>query len=92
MVQVLGMIHPREKATAAWAEARMASYDLQAGNFPAARQHAEIALQAKPTNAPAHLVLARVLASEGRGDEALDTFSCRCPGPAAAGISLGVGG
>ncbi len=33
MGQVLGMIHPREKATAAWAEARVASYDLQAGNL-----------------------------------------------------------
>ena len=68
------MIHPREKATTAWAEARMATYDLQAGNLAAARQHAEIALQAKPTNAPAHLVLARVLTSEGRGDEALVHF------------------
>ena len=74
MVQVLGMIHPREKATAAWAEARVASYDLQAGNLPAAQQHAEIALQAKPTNAPAHLVLARVLSAEGREDEALAHF------------------
>ncbi len=74
MVQVLGMIHPREKATAAWAEARMATYDLQAGNLPAARQHAEMALQAKPTNAPAHLVLARVLSSEGQEDEALAHF------------------
>ena len=74
MGQVLGMIHPREKATAAWAEARVASYDLQAGNLPAAKQHAEIALQAKPTNAPAHLVLARVLSVEGRDDEALEHF------------------
>ena len=74
MVQVLGMIHPREKSTSAWAEARVASYDLQAGNMLAARQHAEIALAAKPTNAPAHLVLARVLSSEGKGDEALAHF------------------
>ena len=74
MVQVLGMIHPREKATAAWAEARIASYELQAGNLAAARQHAEIALQAKPSNAPAHLVLARVLSVQGQGDEALAHF------------------
>lgn len=74
MEQVLGMIHPRERDTLAWAEARVALYELQAGDLPAARRHAEAALQARPADAAAHLVLGRALASGGRGDEALEHF------------------
>lgn len=74
MDEVLGMIHPRETATVAWAEGRVALYELQGGNLPAARQHAEAALQAKASDAPAHLVLARVLSFEGKEDEALEHY------------------
>ncbi len=74
MDQALAMIHPRETVVMAWAEARVAFYALQAGDLPVAQQYAEFALQAKPTDAPAHLVLGRVLSFEGHEDEALEHF------------------
>ena len=74
MGEVLGMIHPRELDTLAWAKTRVALYDLQAGNLPAAELDAETALQSKPTNAAAHLALGRILCAEGKEDEALDQF------------------
>lgn len=74
MGQVLGMIHPRELDTLAWAEARVALYELQAGDLPAACRHAETALRAKPNDAAAHLVLGRTLSFEGREDEGMEHF------------------
>lgn len=74
MGEVLGMIHPREVDTLAWAETRVALYDLQAGDLPTAQREAETAIQSKPTNAAAHLAMARILSAEGKEDDALEHF------------------
>ena len=74
MGEVLGMIHPREADTLAWADTRVALYDLQADELPLAESEAETALHAKPTNAAAHLVLGRILFAEGKENESLAEF------------------
>ena len=74
MVKALGVVDRRDVSTLAWAEQRLALYDLQAGDLPAAQQDAEAGLQAKPGDAAASLALGRVLSAEGKEDEALVHF------------------
>lgn len=74
MGEVLGMIHPREADTLAWADTRVALYDLQTDDLPTAQREAETAIHAKPTNAAAHLMLGRILSAEGKETDALEQF------------------
>ena len=74
MVKALKVVDRRDVSTVAWAEQRLALYDLQAGNLPAAQQAAEAGLQAEPGDAAACLALGRVLSAEGKEDDALVQF------------------
>ena len=74
MGKALGMVDPHDASTLAWAEQRIALYDLQAGDLSAAQHAAEAALQARPTDAAARLALGRILSAEGKEEEALESF------------------
>ncbi len=74
MTKALGMVDPHDAATLAWAEQRVALYELQAGNLSAAKDHADAAIQARPNDAAAHLALGRILSAEGKENESLENF------------------
>lgn len=74
MQQARGMADDADPATVAWAETRLALYQLQAGDLPGAESHAQAALAAKRGDAAAMLALGRILSAEGREDEAIQNF------------------
>jgi tetratricopeptide (TPR) repeat protein len=61
---------PRDAESAAWANTRLALYELQAGSAKSAERACEIALGLQNDYAPALLARSRVLLSENRNAEA----------------------
>lgn len=66
---------PRNRESVAWAESRLARYQLQAGDFKTALATADAALQLVPDYAPALLVRAHVLQMKGQTDQAVENLT-----------------
>lgn len=74
MGKSLELLRPSDGYSFAWIATGIALYELQVGDFGAARGHAEAALTAMPGNPAAHFALGRILSAVGDEEDAIGHF------------------